>query len=66
MLLPFEDAGLVSNTCRELLLHVLVTHSDRPTALAIAEHIKMLCSKQEVVTESGLSTRVEKEIYNAT
>ena len=66
LLLPFEDAWLSSNTCRELLLHVLVTHLERPTALVTAEHVKMFCSKQEVVTESGLSARVEKEIANAT
>ncbi len=33
-----------------VLLHVLFTPLDRPTALAIAEHIKMFCSKQQVVT----------------
>ena len=65
MLLPFEDAWLASNTCRELLPRVLVINLDRPTALVITEHIKMFCSKQKVVTESGLSARVEKEIANA-
>ena len=39
LLLPFEDAWLSANTCRELLLRVLVTHLERPTALATAEHI---------------------------
>jgi hypothetical protein len=31
-----------------------------------AEGVKMDCTKQEVVTESGLHTRVEREVYNAT
>ncbi len=37
LLLPFGDAWLSSNTCRDLLSHVLVTTLDRPTALVNAE-----------------------------
>jgi hypothetical protein len=66
LLIPFEEAWLASNTCREMLHTVLVHHLDRPTALVTAEHVKMFCAKQEVVTESGLAARVEKEIANAT
>jgi hypothetical protein len=35
LLLPFEEAWLASNTCREMLLHVLGHHLDRTTALVI-------------------------------
>ena len=66
LLLLFDNAWLASNTCRELLLHVLVTHLDRPTDLVIAEHINMFRPKQEVVTESGLCARVQKDVANAT
>jgi hypothetical protein len=65
MLLPFGIAGLSSNTCREMLKLVLIEHLDRPTALAIAEVIKMFCTKQEVMTESGIDARIEREIANA-
>jgi hypothetical protein len=66
LLLPFEVEWLTGNTCRELLHHVLVQHLDHPTALVTAEVVKMFCTKQEVVTESGLTARLEKEVANAT
>ena len=50
LLLPFHDEWLASNTCRELLLHVLVTHLDRHAALVTGEQINMFCINQEVVT----------------
>ncbi len=57
----------VTDAIRELLLHVLViAHLDRPNALAIAEHITMFSYKKEVVMESGLFARVEKDIAIAT
>jgi hypothetical protein len=66
LLLPFEVEWLTGNTCRELLHHVLVDHLDHPTALVTAEVVKLFCTKQEVVTESGLTARLEKEVANAT
>ena len=66
VLLPFDVVWLSSNTCREMLKLVLIEHLDRPTALAAAEVVKMLCTKQEVVTESGIAARIEREIANAT
>jgi hypothetical protein len=66
LLLPFEETWLAANTCRELLLQVLVQQLDRPTAVVTAEQVKMFCSKHEVVTESGLAARLEKEVANAT
>jgi hypothetical protein len=58
LLLPFDVAWLSSNTCREMLKLVLNEHLDRPTALATAEVVKRLCTKQEVVTESGIAARI--------
>ena len=66
LLLPFDDEWLGSNTCRDMLQHVLVRHLDRPIVLATAEIVKRFYTKQEVVTESGLTFRLEKEIANAT
>jgi hypothetical protein len=66
LLLPFEETWLAANTCLELLLQVLVRQLYRPIARVTAEQVKMLCSKQEVVTKSGLAARLEKEVSNAT
>jgi hypothetical protein len=66
LLLPFDGLWLGSNTCREMLNQVLDGYLDRPTALATAEVVKMICTKQEVVTEIGIAARIEREIANAT
>ncbi len=66
LLLPFEVEWLTCNTCREMLDHVLVHHLGNPTALVTAEVVKMFCTKQEVVTESSLTPRLENEVANAT
>jgi hypothetical protein len=65
LLLPFEVEWLASSTCREMLPHVLVHHLGHPTAIVTAEVIEMFCTKQEVVTESGFTARLEKEVASA-
>ena len=60
-LLPFDVLWLGSNTCRKLLNHVLVEHLERHTALAIAEVVKIFCTKQEVVTEYDITVRIERD-----
>ena len=66
LLLPFAVLWLGSNTCREMLNHILVECLYRPTALATGEVVKIFCTKQEVVTETGIAARIEREIANAT
>jgi hypothetical protein len=66
LLVPFDVEWLEANTCRELLKRVLTEHLDRPTALATAESVKLFCTRQEVVTETDLAARVEREMSNAT
>ena len=67
LLIPFEDAWLESNSCRQLLKHVLDEKLDGSDVLVAADEVKMFCVKQQDnITSSGKKTRVEKELANAT
>jgi hypothetical protein len=61
LLLSFSMQWLEANKCREMLMSVLTMHLDQPTTLAFAESVKMFCTKQDVVTESGLNARVGRD-----
>ncbi len=67
LLLPFSDAWLSSNTCRDLLIQILDKNFNRSTALVNAEVINMFCIKQQdTVTGACRNARVDKDMANAT
>jgi hypothetical protein len=67
LLIPFKEAWLEENTCRDLLRLALADHLDLPNALGTTEQVKMLCMRQQESTSaSGRKTRVDQELANAT
>jgi hypothetical protein len=58
LLIPFEDAWLAGNTCREILQNVLSSsHLEAPELLYAAGQVKMFCAKQQEFVQPGLCSK---------